>query len=177
MRHLRDAPGGRVTSQGRPSRLPLAFKSAPSQAVRQLRVRRAHGRGRTCQATQARWQGASELPLRTCSAAAAALSAAWRRPRQRGTEQRVRLLLAAQAEKPKASAPSEDDLDAAYAALADARGVITAASLLAKSSELNLGWKEEDTRHMLQLFGAGRSLSRAEFAQVAAAVKARTPKR
>lgn len=71
--------------------------------------------------------------------------------------------------------PSEDDLDAAYEALADARGVITAASLLAKSNELHLGWDEQETRSMLHLFGAGRSLSRAEFAQVATAVKARLP--
>ena len=84
---------------------------------------------------------------------------------------------ATQAEKPKASAPSEEDLDAAYAALADARGVVTSASLLAKSAELNFGWDESDTRSMLHLFGAGRSLSRAEFAHVAAAVKARKPKR
>jgi hypothetical protein len=81
-----------------------------------------------------------------------------------------------QAEKPKASAPSEEDLDAAYAALADSRGVVTAASLLAASTALNLGWDAETTRNMLHLFGAGRSLSRAEFATVAASVKARMPK-
>lgn len=84
--------------------------------------------------------------------------------------------VAAQAKKPAASEPTQDDLDAAFAALADHRGVITAASLHAKACELNLGWDEEDSRSMLQLFGAGRSASRDEFAAIAAQVKARKPK-
>ena len=83
---------------------------------------------------------------------------------------------AAQAEKPSATAPSEADLDAAYTALSDSRGVVTAASLHAVASSLNFGWDEEDTRSMLQLFGGGRSLSRAEFAAICASVKARLPK-
>jgi hypothetical protein len=110
------------------------------------------------------------------------------KPRKQGSKARVLLRaftagvqthqrLAAQAEKPSATAPSEGDLDFAYSALSDSRGVVTAASLHAVASSLNFGWDEEDTRSMLQLFGAGRSLSRAEFEQVCTAVKARLPKR
>ena len=117
-----------------------------------------HGNGEgCCQAAQARQEGA-------CPAA-------------RGERRRADQCPAAQAEKPSATAPSEEDLDFAYAALADTRGVVTAASLHAVASSLNFGWDEEDTGGMLQLFGAGRSLSRSEFAQVCAAVKARLPKR
>lgn len=123
---------------------------------RPCRALRAHGKEPASRkATQESEQGASVLPPPRCLA---------HPPR------------CAQASAPKASAPSEEDLDAAYAALADSRGVITAASLLAASTALNLGWDAETTRNMLQLFGAGRSLSRAEFATVAASVKARMPK-